>query len=52
MVFFLSIGISGSYFVYKTFIAKNDNKAGACPINHKERDEMVKLAKSGGQDKK
>ena len=44
-LFFVSLGLSGAYIGYIKFIAKKD-KGGACPIDHKNREEMVKLAKA------
>ena len=40
--FFLSVGVSGGYFAYKKF--GPGDKGGACPIDHVNRQEMVKIA--------
>ena len=47
MVFIASSGISVAYFASKKFgLISTADKGGACPVDHKTRNEMVAIAKS------
>ena len=48
LVFIVSSGISVAYFASKKMglLSSVQDKGGACPIDHKSRDEMVQIAKN------
>ena len=42
VMFFITAGLSGAYFLNKKFGTGQD-KSGACPIDHKNREEMRQI---------
>ena len=51
-MFFATAGLSALYFLNKKFgFFTEKDQSGACPIDHKNRNEMVQIAKEQNQKK-